>query len=396
MNTLRADVEVDADGMITSFAIVQEAPASHPTLRTHRIAVGCYDDQDGRLERRHRVEVDVTGARTEIAELVGRPRSELILVNDDDLTYAKVRFDPTSLATAMTRVGDLVDPLARAVCWTAAWDMTRDGEITASAFLDMVLGAIPTETESSVLNGVLVDLETALRTYAAPATAAGGQQRLADAAWAAMAAAEPGSGTQLTWSRCFARVAGPTSHAPTMRELGTGRLVVDGLEISFELRWALLHGAVPHGLAGQSDITAVSAMDLNSAAVLHAAQARAMIATAGAKAATWDLVVTDSGVPLEEKLAYATGFWSPAQDELLAPYTQRYFDTLAQIWALDDGGFGAHMITRDLFPRRVHQDVLDAAETWLGTAGAPATQARMVAEHRDELARALANRSIDA
>ncbi len=134
VNTLRPSYELDADGTFTRFAVLQEAPAGHPTLRSHRVAVGLYERTGEGLERRHRVELDVVGARTEVPDLIGKPRPDLVLVNDDDLTYSKIRLDEHSMATLVTDIGTFADSLPRALCWAAAWDMCRDAEVPTRAY----------------------------------------------------------------------------------------------------------------------------------------------------------------------------------------------------------------------------------------------------------------------
>src|SRR5262249_31383676 len=129
-NTLRSEFSVGADGSFTEFAVLQEASDEHPTLRPHHIAIGLYNrvpaagggaraDDNGALVRTHRVEADVTGARTAVPQLAGLAQPDLILLNDDDLTYAIVRFDDRSLATLTESIGEFTDSLARTVCWSA-------------------------------------------------------------------------------------------------------------------------------------------------------------------------------------------------------------------------------------------------------------------------------------
>src|SRR5689334_3687896 len=78
VNSLKPELSVDADGTITSFAILQSAVAEQPTIRPHRLAVGFYDlTGDGTLERVHREELDVDGERTEVPELAGLKRPDL-------------------------------------------------------------------------------------------------------------------------------------------------------------------------------------------------------------------------------------------------------------------------------------------------------------------------------
>ncbi|HEY5335194.1 MAG TPA: aminopeptidase N, partial [Mycobacteriales bacterium] len=121
VNTLRPEIEVDAGGDITSFTVLQEGS----TLRSHRVAIGLYDLDGDRLVRRDRVELDVVGARTDVPKVVGVRRPDVVLLNDDDLTYAKPRLDDASLAVVREHIGGFATSLPRALCWAAAWDMCR-------------------------------------------------------------------------------------------------------------------------------------------------------------------------------------------------------------------------------------------------------------------------------
>src|SRR5829696_8523322 len=135
INTLRAEFTLDDQGRYASFGLVQEPATGSGVLRDQRLTVGRYTVDGEKLVRVGRVELDVRGARTEVPELVGVAQPDLLLVNDDDLTYAKVRLDERSLATLVARVADIDDPLPRAMCWGAAWDMTRDGEMAARDYV---------------------------------------------------------------------------------------------------------------------------------------------------------------------------------------------------------------------------------------------------------------------
>ncbi len=121
VNTLAADWDADADEGFTRIGIRQWASQQWPTLRRHRIAVGFYNVVDGVLTRTERFEFDIDGEYTEVKDLVGRRRPDLLLLNDDDLTYAKIRLDPRSLATLVGNVHVLDSALARALAWGATW-----------------------------------------------------------------------------------------------------------------------------------------------------------------------------------------------------------------------------------------------------------------------------------
>ena len=95
--------------------MAQSAHPDWPTLRRHRLGIGLYDDEGGRLVRRDYVEVDVEGASTDVPELVGVKQPALLLLNDEDHAYAKIRLDERSLATAISALSTFEDSLPRAL-----------------------------------------------------------------------------------------------------------------------------------------------------------------------------------------------------------------------------------------------------------------------------------------
>ena len=134
VNTFRPELKIDGN-KYSEIAIIQEAPlvpAGSKEIRPHRMAVGLYDVNNGKLERRKSVELDVTSSKTLVKELSGEEIADLLLLNDHDLTYGKIRFDERSIATLKAHLGNLSDSLTRALCWSAAWDMHRDGELSAT------------------------------------------------------------------------------------------------------------------------------------------------------------------------------------------------------------------------------------------------------------------------
>ncbi|MDQ4134448.1 MAG: aminopeptidase N, partial [Actinomycetota bacterium] len=181
VNTLRASFEV-TDGAYTAFAVTQQAVADHPTLRSHRIAVGLYELGDEGLVRRHRVELDISGSRTEVPDLIGQAQPDLVVINDDDLTYAKVRLDERSLATVEERLSALPDPLARSLCWASTWDMVRDAELATRRFVNLVVRHAPVEPDDSVVERLLGQALVAVDAYGDPANRPAARAVLAERA----------------------------------------------------------------------------------------------------------------------------------------------------------------------------------------------------------------------
>ncbi|MEU7935147.1 aminopeptidase N [Micromonospora echinofusca] len=396
VNTLRPELTIGADGTYEQVVVLQEAPAGHPTLRTHRIGVGLYDLTDGRLVRRERHEVDVTGDRTEVSALRGVPAADVLLLNDDDLTYTKLRLDERSMATVVQHIAGFESSLARALCWTAAWDMTRDAELAARDYVALVLAGLPAETDINLVNAALRQANTTLTYYADPAWAPTGWAELARTARTALAAAEAGSGFQLTWARAYAQAARSAEDLATLRGWLAGNDVPAGLAIDTELRWAVLDALVANGAAGTAEIEAELAGDRTASGEREAAYAHALVPTAENKAAVWAELTGPEALPNWRNRALLQGFTHPAQTELTAPYREKYFAVVDQVWGSRDSE-PAQEFAQLAYPMfLVDEETVAATDAWLAGDGHPASLRRLVAEGRDGVVRALRARERDA
>jgi len=394
VNTLRPSYELDAAGRYTSFAVLQSAVPEHPVLRRHRLAVGLYTSGPDGLVRTQRVELDVEGEATDVGSIVGLPAADLILVNDDDLTYAKLRLDERSLATLSEHIGDLADSLARTLCWTAAWDMTRDAEWAGRDYVRLVLAGIDAEDDIGVVQALLRQVQAALSTFVDPSWAPTGWAQLADKAWEGLRAAPAGSDIQLAWSRTFAAAARTEEHAQRLRCLLDGSLVIEGLTVDTDARWAVLNGLVAIGSAGTDEIDAELQRDPTSTGQRRAATANALRPTPESKDRAWELGLSDD-VPNAVQEATLLGFWHPTQIELCRPYVARFFAEVGEIWERRPGEI-AKNVAAYLFPAVIEQSTLDAADAWLADESHPPALRRLITESRDGIARALRCRARDA
>ncbi|UOQ88940.1 aminopeptidase N [Agromyces endophyticus] len=397
VNTLRADVETDASGTIISAAVVQTAAESHPTLRPHRLAIGYYElDAFGKLQRTGRFELDVDGARTAVPELVGLARPDLLLVNDDDLTYAKVRLDGASFETAVRHLAEIADPVARAVVLGSAWDAVRDAELPAAAFVRLVLAAIGHETQSSARSLALSRLELAVGRYLADEH----RERLAaeagDAIWALAELAPAGSDAQLQFVKAFTALASSDAHGDVLGSLLEGSVSLDGLAIDLDLRWEIVIARSALGAGDDDEIDAALAADDTAKGRQLAATARAARPDQAVKDAAWRRAMTDESLSNDLARAVADGWRRTNSPELLAAVARDYFDAMPTVWA--DRSFNmASILSKRLFPTPlVDADLAEFARAWLADHPEPASMHRVVAEHLAELDRALAARARDA
>ncbi|BCJ70575.1 aminopeptidase N [Catellatospora sp. IY07-71] len=396
VNTLRPVVEIGPDGAYQRVAVQQEAPASHPTLRPHRLAIGLYDLVDGSLVRRDRIETDVAGAETEIGQLAGVRAADVLLLNDEDLTYAKLRLDDRSLAVVVDNLSGFDSSLARALCWAAAWDMVRDAEMAARDYTALVTGALPGERDINLVTATLRQVQTVLSVYADPAWAPTGWGRLADTAHAALAVAEPGSGFQLAWTRAFINAARSATDLAVLRGWLDGDGVPEGITIAGELRWQLVQALVAMGALEPAAIQAEHDADRTASGDIGAALAHALIPTAENKAAVWAELTGPAALPNWRNRAYIQGFQHTAQVELTRPYTARFFADAAGVWAARDSEPAQEFVILNYPALDVSDETVAAAQAWLAEEGHPASLRRLMAEGNDRMLRAQKARAKDA
>ena len=400
LNMLRPRFSTDDEGRFTQFSVVQSgARPGAGEHRTHRLAIGVYDDEGGKLVRKHRVELDVTGEVTDVPDLVGVHRGKLVLVNDDDLTYCSLRFDPESLATLVDRIGHIDESLPRALCWSTAWEMTREAELKARDFVTLVLGAsaesgIGAESQIGVVQRVLLQTQTALASYADPSWQPEGWKRFSSRLFELARAAEPGSDHQLAFVNSLTGSVLSDEQVDELRGWLDGSAPLPGLTVDTDLRWGLLQALVAHGAAGEAEIDAELESDQTATGRRRAERARALIPTAGAKEKAWQRAVHDDQLPNAVSDAIIAGFQHPAQRELLAPYVQRYFDSIDEVWQRRSSE-RAQPTVIGLFPSwAVTDETVTAADAWLA-GERPAALRRLVSEGRAGIVRALAARGFD-
>ncbi|HEY9306549.1 MAG TPA: aminopeptidase N [Microbacterium sp.] len=397
VNTLSPEIVTDVDGTITRFAIVQTAPADYPTIRPHRLGVGFYDLDADALVRVHHVELDVDGDLTEVPELKGRKRPALVLLNDEDLAYAKIRLDDQSLQTAIDHLGKISDPLARSLVWGAAWDQTRDAEASASDYVDLVLRNIGAESESTTVRTTLAQLQLAANSYVAPEKRDVTRAHVADALWQLAEAAEAGSDSQLQFVTAFASAAATPSQWEKVRQVRDGEVTFADLAIDTDLSWQLLVSLAAGGVVTADDIDAALAADNTAKGGEFAAQAKAALPSADAKAAAWSSLVDSDDQPNTIVRAAALGFVHPAGRQLLDGFVTRYFDTLLPIWDSRTYQIAQYLIV-GLYPAPLANVALrDATRAWLEAhADAAPALRRLVAENLAGVERALSVQDRDA
>jgi aminopeptidase N len=394
VNTLRPSYSLDADGRFTEFAVAQEAPASHPVLRSHRIAIGLYDRTEAGLSRRLRVETDVAGPRTVVPEIAGQPRPDLVLINDDDLSYAKVRLDDHSLQTLIDHsIGLFTDSLPAALCWSAAWEMCRDGEMAARDYLHLVMSGITSVADISVVQTLLRQAGQAVRRFADPGWRETGLAQMASRLRDLLYAAAPGSDEQLAYVRAFAGLATSADDLALLAGLLAGSERLEGLSVDTDLRWALLGRLVSRGpfgstSLGMAEIDAELARDATDAGERHAATCRAAIPSADVKREAWQELIGGKQTIAMFRATLA-GFADQDQPELLQPYRSEYFAVVGDIWREGSSAMAQDFVTGIYTAFEVSPETVEATDAYIAGAQPPAALRRLLIEGRDDVLRAL-------
>ncbi|MDV2475322.1 aminopeptidase N [Rhodococcus zopfii] len=362
------------------------------SARPHRLAVGQYDfDESGNLVRRNRIEVDLEQRRTRV-DLVDAP---LTLLNDDDLTYAKVRLDTRSLTTVEDSLDRITDPLARGLVWSALWNATRDAELLAARYVTMAQRFAPAESNLALLGAVQGNVAAAIEHYLPAAARAGYRRAWLDSAWTALHAAAPGSGAQLAWARTVAAAATvDDARAADIRAFLDGTAPApDGLALDPDLRWLLWLALAATGHADAADLDGeLTRDDTGSGRTAHL-RALAARPDADVKAAAWTAVLTDRTLSNEHLDATIAGFRAGGRRDLTARYDTEYFAAIRGVWGERSIEI-ARRIVVGLFP---DCDTVALADGWLDAhTDAPGALRRLVLEQRDHLARDLRARLFNA
>jgi aminopeptidase N len=356
--------------------------------RPHRIAVGLYDrdltDED-RLALRRRLDLDVP--QTEPLPLGKRPA--LLLLNDGDLTYAKVRFDPESFATVRAALSGVPDPLTRAVVWNALRDAVRDGELAPTAYLEAARAHLPHERDLAVVQGVLAFAATQIADrYLSPGQRPAALATLSELCRDLIRRTEDGDhpGLRLIAVRHRIDVA---AHPDTIAAWLADGTVPGGPELDPELRWRILGRLAVLGAADEAAIAAELERDPSAAGQEGAARCRAALPDEEAKSRAWEAMFASDDLSNYLFTATAQGFWQPEQAELVRAYVPRYYEDAVAV-AARRGPAIAEAAGRWAFPAHaVDAENLRLGERCLAEGEPIPALRRKLADQLDDLGRAL-------
>ena len=373
---------------------------AHAGSRPHRVWLGVYDQPPGDarelvLRARLPVSVEADAGRVTLPSAAAEPPPALLLPNDGDFSYCKVRLDPRSWTALASGLGRLPDPLSRAVAWNAARDLVRDGELPAEQYLELAARHLLAETDTTIAGPVLGFARwTITDRYLLPPRR--------DTTLAALAglcrdllrrlAGPDADGMRLVAGRGLIDSASDPDEVAALRSwLQTGRWPV-GPELDSNLRWQIMLRLSVLGAIERAEIEREAGWDTTAAGAQSAARCRAALPQADAKQAAWAQMFSPD--PSRYLLAgIAEGFWQADQADLVAEYVPRYFTALGDLVARGDPAT-ARVLVQHGFPHHaVAAATLRAGEEGLADAELPASLRRLLADQLDDLRRALQVRS---
>ncbi|WP_316777649.1 aminopeptidase N [Streptomyces sasae] len=390
-----ADTWLRTTGVDTLTPVLDTAPDGTRTLtvertgsRPHHISVGVYDQglaDEGRLTLRERIDLDIP--QTAPQPLGKRPA--LLLLNDGDLTYAKVRFDAESAATVRAHLSGLPDPLTRAVVWNALRDAVRDGELPAAAYLETARVHLPHETDLALVQGVLAFTAVhVVDRYLTPEERPAALATVSALCRDFIRRTEDGDnpGLRLIAVRHFIRAA---AHPDTIAAWLAEGTVPGGPELDPELRWRIMGRLAVLGAVDEDRIAAELARDPSASGQEGAARCRAALPDPEAKRRAWEAMFNGDDLSNYLFAATAQGFWHPEQADLVREYVPRYYRDAVAV-AARRGPAIAMAAGREAFPAHaVDAENLALGRDCLRDAGPAAALRRRLIDELDDLERAL-------
>ena len=397
VNTLRPEIVIE-DGKYKSVAVLQEPPVAPEgvaqTLRPHRIGIGLYNRSGKDINRDERIEIDVDGARTEVPELVGKPAADLLLLNDGDYTFVKIRLDEKSAKTSADGLDDITDSVSRALIWGAAWDMARDAEMPTSDYLAMVNKTDLLAMEIGVVQQILLQARSAIEQFGNPVKRPANRDELIGSLLSALPHAEAGSDHQLAFVRNITALARTAEHKALIKSWLDGSATPAGLAVDTDLRWSFVSRLVALGELPASAIDDELKRDNTAGGQRQAAAARSGIPTAEAKAAAWTAAVENTDLANALLDSTVGGFAQPDQRELLTPYIDKYFAVIGNVWETRTNEI-AQTLTTGLFPSLLGSpEVLAKADAFIASS-TDVGAIRLIKELRDNVARSLRCQAAD-
>jgi aminopeptidase N len=372
LDTAGTDTLRVVDGESSRWALEAAGPNGEPP-RPHRLHVGVYADEDGTLARTDVVALDVDSARTKLPGIADS--AELLLVNDDDLTFASVQLDEHSVARLLDVAVQLPVATSRAVAVVTMWDMVVSAELPARDFVRAANAVLAKETTDALVEPFL-DLVVAGAERWSPDSER--EELLSSVAALCLGMAQEES-RKVVALRGLARSAVTDEQLRSLREL-----TADDVDLS----WRALIRFAALGQFDEQEVDALRDRDPDPDAWVRALAVQTARPDVEAKQAAWQAAVDDHKVPVGRMGEIALAFWQPSQAEHLAEFPERY---LARLPALGGSGMLMAMVSAStMFPMfGVGQEFLERVHAVATSPEVSPVVRQRVLERADQLSRML-------
>jgi aminopeptidase N len=347
--------------------------------RSHRLDVGVYDrGTDGAsLVRRRLVALEAAHGTTEVPDVTN---AALLLVNDEDLTFASVRPDAPSRQSMVDSAAHLPTPLSRAVAVTTAWDMLVWGQLAAADFVSCVTSVVTKEPAESLIENYLSLAVEAADMWSPDAQRDALLGQVADACLELSTNPTHRQGAV----RALAHSAVSEGHIAALRQLA-------GSDI--DLRWRALSRLAELDAVDPAEVDQLAHEDPDPDSWVRALVVDSARPDPARKEATWKAITEDRRVPRGALANVGRAFWRRSQGEILAPYAGRYLRALPTLHL--GGMISALGMSSALFPKAgVGREFAEQAVAAANGEGVSPPVAKTVIEQTDRLNRMVKARAM--
>lgn len=395
LNTLAATWEADGE-RVSALSLAQTAPEDYPTLRPHTVEVALARDEDGAVAI-EAIPAVIEEATAAVDDAIGKATPEFVFPNYNDHGFAKIALDDASLDFVRARLEDIDDPLLRQLIWQSLWNMVRDQQLRSTDYLTLAGAKIVTETDQELVDSTIATMNASIGRYVPEDQKAAAAHAGFELAWQALNDTNDPD-LQIIWARALFGLALSEADIEHCGQLADGTLSVPGLTVDQDMRWSVAERYVAYGLPGaQARIEDERERDPSDRGQRQVLLAEVAVPDAAVKEEAWNKFLGDGYGSLHLTGAAMGGFHWWVQQDLLAPYTERFFEVITDVFERFENEPASQFFGR-LFPTRVDESILERSQALLATLEGdrlPLLQ-RKLRETNDDLERALKCRAFAA
>ncbi len=277
-----------------------------------------------------RVAVELRDRRT-VVPLTGCSGDAFVYANAGDYGYAVIGLDALSVAWLEQHIGEVRDPLLRAMLWGSIWDRVRDAELSPQRFIAMVERGIGREPDEQIATFVLARTVRAVEAYLSDAQRDAVRPRLESLLSGIAADTARGFGMRKAGLDAYIAIAG-TGDAGRRLDAWLDRDSLAGAPLKAPTRWAIVTALIAHQApTASARYAAEMQRDRGTEGQRRAFVAGAARPAAAAKEGYWSRYLADSTLNEEWVTASLREFNAPEQSALTRRYLVPALDSLPWI-----------------------------------------------------------------